>query len=84
MVSVTLIPESYFRRWASLVDVDEVDEDYCSTVCLKTTVPPRNSDSMHSQFLGFAFWCSVPDRRESRPVVTAHTEEDAGTHLAVI
>ena len=75
VVSVTLIPESYFRRWASLVDVDEVNE---------TTLPPRNSDSMDSQFLDFAFWRRAPDRRESRPVVTAHTEEDANTHLAVI
>lgn len=84
MVSVTPISELYFRRWASLVDVDEVDEDFRSTVCLETTVPRRNSDSMDPQFLGFAFWCPVPDRRESRPIVTAHTEEDAGTRLAVI
>jgi hypothetical protein len=59
---VTLIPESYFRRWTSLVDVDEVDEDFCSTVCLETTLFPRNSDSIDPQFLGFAFWCPVPDR----------------------
>ena len=81
---MTLIPESYFLGWASLVDVDEVDEEFCSTVCCETALPPLNSDWMDPQFVDVAFWCPAPDRRESRPIVTAHTEEDAGTHLAAI